>query len=348
MTRDLTWLLVVILVGALIFLTAGIWALWVGLRRSVKVLNLSSNKRGHPRLRHRQVISQLSTEDHLTPGKPVSLVREDQPAWFSPLFMALLAILFAWVVLGVLQIAGLFARLSTVDQNGLIFYGQSLVLPVLALGLMVLLLARANELNPDVHEYQKNERAQILLIGASSGVGMWLAAMFLERILAVWIPAGLNGSDVFKSSAVVVQWVDLFKIGLLGDLPAPGGTAGAWITLLFVVLISPAVAEWFFRGYVLPLWAERWGWTGGLVGSALLSAVFSLNILGLPAMFLSGIGMGWLARYGWQHGSCVDAAGASPDQNNKGIFKRFPEHLLGAWSAHTIFNLLMVVAWLWH
>jgi hypothetical protein len=289
-----------------------------------------------------------------------------------------LAVLFAWVVVWLLQISGGLGRLSPEDQDGVSFYWQSLILPTAALGVMVLIRARANRHRPvqstslegtghPAGDAQGEEpggldafnglavgiiprhsvEAPVLFIGAVGGLGMWLAAMFLQRILAAWMPAGLAGAEVIKWSAVI-QWVDPFKVGLMGNLPAPGGMAGTWLTVIFMVVISPVVAELFFRGYVLPLWAARWGWTGGLAGSALLSAVFSLTILGFPALFLAGIGLGWLARYGWSHNSPGYVVGKQPGQALNGWMGWMPAPLRAAWLAHTVFNLLMVIVWLWH
>ncbi len=278
MNQETTWLLAVILTAAGLFLTAGIWGLVAGMRR---------------------------------------LARSGRVNGYEGVWLALLPVLFSWLVYIGLQASGLLGRLSPAEQEGLWFYWRGLLLPAVGLGLVgYLFVWRAGRA---AWRFIPGDGSS-MVVGALCGLGLWLAAVFAQRILAALIPTGLG------------EWVSPFQVGLLSWMPAPGGIAGVWVVCILLVGLSPLVEEFFFRGYLLPLWSQSWGQARGLLASSLASAVFALNLPALPVLFLVGLGLGVLARY-----SRTNGRGGIPGALS----------LHAVWAAHTIFNLSMVAAWLW-
>lgn len=113
-----------------------------------------------------------------------------------------------------------------------------------------------------------------LVAGGLAGLGCWLAAVFLKRLLTAFVPA--------------------LSLGYLAQNPSELAGWSHWANNLIFVGIAPLVEEVFLRGYVLPAWTGALGMGRGWIATALLSAALTVNPLAFPAVFLFSLGMGWL------------------------------------------------------
>jgi membrane protease YdiL (CAAX protease family) len=133
--------------------------------------------------------------------------------------------------------------------------------------------------------------------GLITGVGLWVVSMFAQRVISALLGGGWE------------RWFTPLRV----DHPAY-----SWLAMLVAVLVTPLVEELFFRGYVQPRWSQRLGPGWGLAATALLAALFSLNLLTLLPLFIVHLALGYLA---WRWGN-----------------------LAPSWLAHAVYNLLLVLA----
>jgi membrane protease YdiL (CAAX protease family) len=292
--RELTWLLAAILVGAGIFLAVAVAAAVGGAKRLAQ------------RARRRAASAAAGIE-------PIPKSEPSQPAWYAVLWLVLLSAAAA------LLAASLLVRLiPESSQAGFWFYWRGLVLPEVALCLTVLIsdVAKFTHLGDSLTQVKPFPGWRKAGIWLLVGVGLWLAAVFIQRIQAVLTSAAASGGSA------------PFQVSLLSVLPAPGGNKGAWVVCAWLVLVSPLVEELFFRGALLPALSRRWGSRLGWLASSLAAAFFALNLPALPALLLVNLGFGWLSRI---HSP---ARSLQPD-------------LWAPWLAHTALNMMVVASWWW-
>lgn len=70
-----------------------------------------------------------------------------------------------------------------------------------------------------------------------------------------------------------------------------------WALLLFSItamVLAPLFEETLFRGVLLPVLGQRYGGLWGVVISALVFGIAHLSLGELPALFVLGLGLGWL------------------------------------------------------
>ncbi len=116
-----------------------------------------------------------------------------------------------------------------------------------------------------------------LIAGGLAGLGCWLAAVFLKRLLTGMIPA-LTSGYLLQSQYGLANW-------------------SYWVNGMVFIGVAPLVEEIFLRGYVLPTWTAAWGISRGWIATALLSALLTVNPLAFPAVFLFSLGMAWLVSH---------------------------------------------------
>ena len=74
-------------------------------------------------------------------------------------------------------------------------------------------------------------------------------------------------------------------------------TTNPWALLLFSItamVLAPLFEETLFRGVLLPVLSQRYGGLWGVVISALVFGIAHLSLGELPALFVLGLGLGWL------------------------------------------------------
>jgi len=74
-------------------------------------------------------------------------------------------------------------------------------------------------------------------------------------------------------------------------------TSNPWALLLFAItaiVLAPLFEETLFRGVLLPVLGKRFGGLWGVVISALVFGIAHLSLGELPALFVLGLGLGWL------------------------------------------------------
>ena len=74
-------------------------------------------------------------------------------------------------------------------------------------------------------------------------------------------------------------------------------TTNPWALLLFAItamVLAPLFEETLFRGVLLPVLGQRYGGLWGVVISALVFGIAHLSLGELPALFVLGLGLGWL------------------------------------------------------
>ena len=74
-------------------------------------------------------------------------------------------------------------------------------------------------------------------------------------------------------------------------------TTNPWALLLFSItamVLAPLFEETLFRGVLLPVLGQRYGGLWGVLISALVFGIAHLSLGELPALFVLGLGLGWL------------------------------------------------------
>ena len=74
-------------------------------------------------------------------------------------------------------------------------------------------------------------------------------------------------------------------------------SSNPWALLLFSItamVLAPLFEETLFRGVLLPVLGQRYGGLWGVVISALVFGIAHLSLGELPALFVLGLGLGWL------------------------------------------------------
>ncbi len=162
-----------------------------------------------------------------------------------------------------------------------------------------------------------------------SGVGLWLVAIFVQRLTLALVPASWTG------------WFSPLSIHL--ELAAPAGTDALkhWPVILTLVILAPLAEEAFFRGFVYPAWRRSAGRAGefwGLLGSSALWAAYALNPLTFPALLVAGLGLGLVARQTLR----LDPAHNSPTLRGQAVRLPGGADLLPVWLAHLVMGLLFI------
>jgi hypothetical protein len=211
---------------------------------------------------------------------------------------------------------------------------------VLLLGLVCLLIWRRRPLSgaeasqgfpqaAPASPVSRRKRAWPLVFSLLSGVGLWLAAIFIQRItLALAPPSWANWFSPISAN---------FK---------PAGPAGSysmdhWPVVLTMVILAPLAEEAFFRGFVYPAWRQRAGRSGelwGLLGSSALWAAYALNPLTFPSLVVAGLGLGLVARQTMR----LDLVNGSPTLRGHAALQTGAVNLLPVWLAHVMMSLLFV------
>jgi hypothetical protein len=167
-----------------------------------------------------------------------------------------------------------------------------------------------------------------------SGVGLWLVAIFIQRITLALAPASWT------------NWFSTFSINLKLAGPANTESDGTyslnhWAVILTMVILAPFAEEAFFRGFVYPAWRQRAGRSGeiwGLVGSSGLWAAYALNPLTLPSLLVAGLGLGLVARQTMG----LDSAPGSLTPGGHTARDTHGVNLLPVWLAHLVMSLLFI------
>ena len=123
-----------------------------------------------------------------------------------------------------------------------------------------------------------------LCFGLLAGIGLWLVAIFMQRITLVIIPPGW----LSWFSTITIDQTQLY-----GRVP---GMVVNGLVLVMVIILVPLVEEVFFRGFLFHAWSRRYYGTWALIGSSALWAIYSLNPLVMPSLFLVGLGLGLITR----------------------------------------------------
>lgn len=75
------------------------------------------------------------------------------------------------------------------------------------------------------------------------------------------------------------------------------GWAGLALSIALVVIIAPIAEEMVFRGIILGALGARWGALTGLLGSALIFALYHLTPWQIVPIFILGMACGWLTQH---------------------------------------------------
>ena len=127
--------------------------------------------------------------------------------------------------------------------------------------------------------------------------------------LALWVFLASLGFAVVYSAVVTTFGIDSLKPPQLPD-QAIATYPLRIIGFLVIVVLAPVAEEVFFRGFLLPAFAQRWGFLGG---ATLVSGLFAVSHVApgalLPA-FVSGLLFAWLYRRTGSLWNCCLAHGA--------------------------------------
>ena len=114
-----------------------------------------------------------------------------------------------------------------------------------------------------------------ILGGGLAGLGLWLGAVFIQRLVLTVLPA---------------SWPTTFPPLEVSHAPAP------WLATLITLVAAPLAEEAFFRGYVFPTWREGWGPAWGMAASAALYGLYTLNPITFLSYFVVGLGLAALTQ----------------------------------------------------
>ncbi len=127
--------------------------------------------------------------------------------------------------------------------------------------------------------------------------------------MAVLALLGIVGFNVFYSAVITFLDVDALRPPALPPEMAEGLLLPI-VGFFLVVLVAPVAEEVFYRGFLLPVFADRWGF---LAGSGFVSLLFAVShvVPGLLApAFVSGMLLAWLYRRTGALWTCCLAHGA--------------------------------------
>lgn len=151
----------------------------------------------------------------------------------------------------------------------------------------------------------------LMLRGLGSGpAGGWLQFR--------WVPLGITARRAFGGFLMVLPlvsvvgwlqaqlWSDAGGSNPLLELVLKSQNLPALACFAFTaVLLAPLFEETIFRGVLLPVAARELGGTWGVVVSAAVFAVAHLSLGELPALFVLGLGLGWLRLSSGRLGASV-------------------------------------------
>ena len=130
--------------------------------------------------------------------------------------------------------------------------------------------------------------------GAALALWVFLASLTFVAVYSAVVTT--LGIDSLKPPHLPDQAVATYPLRIIG--------------FVMMVLLAPVAEEVFFRGFLLPAFAQRWGFLGG---AALVSALFAVSHVApgaiLPA-FVSGLLFAWLYRRTGSLWNCCLAHGA--------------------------------------
>jgi membrane protease YdiL (CAAX protease family) len=221
------------------------------------------------------------------------------------LWLVLSGLLGAWALSGLGQPQGVVSRLwDGLGQAARHWTSTGLLLQTICLAVLVFFYLRRGTVTavPPVGSGLVVRLADWrgLILGALVGLGLWLGAIFIQRIVLAVLPAA---------------WAAIFPPLSLGK-----HASVSWLAAAALLLAAPWAEEMFFRGYVFPTWRQEFGPAWGMLASAGLYAVYTLN----PVTFLPYVGLGL----------------------GLAALMQIDGRLAPAWAAHVVFNLLaFVIVW---
>jgi membrane protease YdiL (CAAX protease family) len=142
----------------------------------------------------------------------------------------------------------------------------------------------------------RTPRTRHLLLGATAGVALFLAASGILALTSLVLPH---------------SWVRAFDVTRLFE----GSTRHQLAVALLATLAAPLAEEVAFRGYVLSALRTHLRPAAAIAASALLFAAMHLDPVRFPAVLFLGGFLGWLA---WRSGSLWPAVVAHAVNNGLG------------------------------
>ncbi|MHB9002916.1 MAG: CPBP family glutamic-type intramembrane protease [Coriobacteriia bacterium] len=116
----------------------------------------------------------------------------------------------------------------------------------------------------------------------------WVALLLVTTRVAAWV-WGIASRAVGFDPPTVPQGGFAQVFG--------AGWAGLALSIALVVIIAPLAEEMVFRGIILGALGARWGALTGLLGSALIFALYHLTPWQIVPIFILGIACGWLTQH---------------------------------------------------
>ena len=116
----------------------------------------------------------------------------------------------------------------------------------------------------------------------------WVALLLVTTRLAAWV-WGIASRAVGFDPPMVPQGGFAQVFG--------AGWAGLALSIALVVIIAPIAEEMVFRGIILGALGARWGARVGLLGSAMIFALYHLTPWQIVPIFVLGLACGWLTQH---------------------------------------------------
>ncbi len=132
----------------------------------------------------------------------------------------------------------------------------------------------------------------------------YMVMLIRGRALSFWNTLRWNWPGPRWLSYIVLGIILAFAVEMISRLlPIPPSlpidkyfrdTVGAYMMAVFGITLAPLVEELFFRGFLYPVLARKWGMAGGIVVTAALFAVIHEGQLAhawAPLLLLFGVGV---------------------------------------------------------
>lgn len=136
----------------------------------------------------------------------------------------------------------------------------------------------------------------------------------IARRSAGWSDLGFRPFDFARSLGLVVAWFFLVKVisfvytiiaQRIGLEPSEDvlrrvpevfgeGTVGFLLAVIVVAVLAPFVEELLFRGFIYPVFRQRWGLTVALVANSLLFGLFHFNLFLFIPITIIGFALAYL------------------------------------------------------
>ncbi|MBE0447002.1 MAG: CPBP family intramembrane metalloprotease [Actinobacteria bacterium] len=116
------------------------------------------------------------------------------------------------------------------------------------------------------------------------GLGLVIIWFFLVRIIIFLYVLFIERIGVKPPDDITRRLPEIFGTDILGIL----------LAVIVVAVVAPFIEELFFRGFIYPVFRQRWGVTIAIIANGLLFALFHFNLLVFVPIAVIGFALAYL------------------------------------------------------